>query len=302
MSDNNKRPLITAKVADPNLRLLALLKTFLYAFINNLPEFGVTDIWIGGGGDDPHSAGLAIETLFHISFAYQSDADLKNKFMTHKSGIVDMLRLLQTKTTLRNKAKLSVNLLLDRLTESDVTATPPIVTSKAVKMSSVNAVADSLSILTRSHVVLSYCDDFTAQSALVMQLRMALTAKGYDVWMQNWGSTLVDAVEDGSSSTLKEALRRAHTVIVCISKEYKLSANCRMEATIAKKLLASGTVKSILFVMLQEEYTTDGKYVGQEPWMPMWNKELTQTAAVSVQEQLIALQANNPHISFGSSV
>jgi hypothetical protein len=62
--------------------------------------------------------------------------------------------------------------------------------------------------------------------------------------------------------------------------------------------------------MLQEEYTTAsenreesvdgwlGKYVGQEPWMPMWNKDLTETASVNIEEQLVALQANNPHITF----
>jgi hypothetical protein len=54
---------------------------------------------------------------------------------------------------------------------------------------------------------------------------------------------------------MAEAIEAANVVIICVSKQYKESANCRMEAKYANQRLKKGKLK-IVYVMMQEEYTT----------------------------------------------
>ena len=54
---------------------------------------------------------------------------------------------------------------------------------------------------------------------------------------------------------MAQAVEASSFVIIAVSKPYKESPNCRIEAKYANQLMKKGKVK-IIFVMMQKEYTT----------------------------------------------
>jgi len=54
---------------------------------------------------------------------------------------------------------------------------------------------------------------------------------------------------------MAEAIEASSMVVICVSKQYKESPNCRMEARYTNQLCKKGKVK-IVYVMMQQEYTT----------------------------------------------
>ena len=81
--------------------------------------------------------------------------------------------------------------------------------------------------VTQNHVMISYQWD---NQEVLIEVKNRLQASGYRVWMdleQMGGSTLeamAKAVEDSS------------VILVCVSKKYKESPNCRSEAEYAYQL------------------------------------------------------------------
>merc|ERR1712224_379988 len=84
------------------------------------------------------------------------------------------------------------------------------------------------------------------------------------------------------------AVEKAALVIVCVSKAYKESANCRMEGTYANRERKHGSVE-LAFVMMDEHYTTVSKgtrvdgwlgiMIGDALWYPAWERsQLVETA------------------------
>lgn len=79
---------------------------------------------------------------------------------------------------------------------------------------------------------------------------------------------------------MADAIECSCAVIVCVSKEYKSSANCRMEANYANQRKKKGKLE-LFFVMMQQEYTTVsspdsvdgylGIMVGDNLWYPLWD-------------------------------
>ena len=69
------------------------------------------------------------------------------------------------------------------------------------------------------------------------------------------GSSIIGPISGATDERMAEAIEAASVVIVCVSKQYKESANCRMEAKYANQRLKKGKLK-IVYVMMQEEYTT----------------------------------------------
>ena len=75
---------------------------------------------------------------------------------------------------------------------------------------------------TGNHVMISY--QWDSQEVLV-EVKNRLQASGYRVWMdleQMGGSTL---------EAMAKAVENASVVLVCVSRRYKESQNCRSEAT-----------------------------------------------------------------------
>ena len=97
---------------------------------------------------------------------------------------------------------------------------------------------------TGNHVMISY--QWDSQEVLV-EVKNRLKASGYRVWMdleQMRGSTL---------DSMAEAVENASVVLVCVSRRYKESQNCRSEATYAYHLK-----KDIIPLMMDRNYKGDG--------------------------------------------
>jgi hypothetical protein len=92
-----------------------------------------------------------------------------------------------------------------------------------------------------SHVAISYSWHKRARSELVKSLAAGLRSLGYEVWRDVDGSALVPAMSSGLvDACTVEALEQSEYLIVCVSREYSLSSNCRMEASYAATLANKG--------------------------------------------------------------
>ena len=132
---------------------------------------------------------------------------------------------------------------------------------------------------TGQHIMISYC---WAQKALVTALAVYLREKyGYDVWMDEMGSTVCGKMSGASDAKMAEAVEKSHTVLVFVSKEYNASMNCQKEAKYAHLRRDRGKVK-VHYVMMQREYTTVSKpdciegelalWIGNEIWYSLFDE------------------------------
>ena len=93
------------------------------------------------------------------------------------------------------------------------------------------------------HICISYCRHTKAKPELVAALTWQLReVHGYDVWLDKDGSSLCTKTpatdsdkHDNDPLTLsdhmKDVMAKSHTVIVCMSREYKNKHNCRKVRT-----------------------------------------------------------------------
>jgi len=127
---------------------------------------------------------------------------------------------------------------------------------------------------TGQHIMISCC---CAQKSLVTSFAVYLREKhGYDVWIDDVGSTICSKIDDGDAEkNSTEAVEKSHTILVFVSKEYNASEDCQKEAQYAHHRRDKGKVK-IHYVMLQRDYTTtstpdciEGElalWIGNEKW------------------------------------
>ena len=141
---------------------------------------------------------------------------------------------------------------------------------------------DPLSTLvnrTCQHIMISYC---WTQKVLVTALAVYLREKhGYDVWIDEVGSTVCGKMSGASDAKMAEAVEKSHTVLVFVSKEYNASVNCQKEAKYAHQRRDKGKVK-IHYVMMQRDYTTASKpdciegalalWIGDEIWYSLFEE------------------------------
>ena len=132
---------------------------------------------------------------------------------------------------------------------------------------------------TGQHIMISYC---WTQKVLVTALAVYLREKhGYDVWIDEVGSTVCGKMSGASDAKMAEAVEKSHTVVVFVSKEYNASVNCQKEAKYAHQRRDKGKVK-IHYVMMQREYTTVSKpdciegalalWIGDEIWYSLFEE------------------------------
>ena len=163
----------------------------------------------------------------------------------------------------------------------NATATVDVVVAAATTTTA--SVSDgSLSTLTNrtgKHIMISYCWD---QKVLVAALAKFLREKhGFDVWIDDLGSTICGKMEGESNEKMAEAVEKSHTVLVFVSKEYNASVNCKKEAKYAHQRRDQGRVK-VRYVMMQREYTTVSKpdciegqlglWIGDEIWYSLFDE------------------------------
>jgi hypothetical protein len=117
-----------------------------------------------------------------------------------------------------------------------------------------------------TRVMISYC---WAQQETIKKVYEFLVRQGFDVWLDiHEMATTAPGVLEAMSA----AIDGAEVILVCVSREYKDSANCRLEAEYAhvKK-------KRLHFLMMQEDYTSPsgwlGILVGAALWCPLFSPE-----------------------------
>ena len=128
---------------------------------------------------------------------------------------------------------------------------------------------------TGNHVMISY--QWDSQEILV-EVKNRLQASGYRVWMdleQMRGSTL---------EAMAEAVENASVVLVCVSRRYKESQNCRSEATYAYDLK-----KDIIPLMMERNYKGDGWLgiiVTGKMWFDFQSKHVLEQSVTKVIKEL----------------
>jgi hypothetical protein len=140
----------------------------------------------------------------------------------------------------------------------------------------------------------------------VLALEQKLREKGYDIWRDENGSSVVPAMGVGGSTfeCMASAVENSSWVIIFVSREYFNSENCKKEAA-----YCSQKSKSLLFVMLDENYHTKSNpvqiqgwlafMIGTDLWYPLWNldQQLEVTAsAITNKIGNTALLSNNRHL------
>ena len=118
------------------------------------------------------------------------------------------------------------------------------------------------------HVMLSYCWD---QQAVVKRVHAGLVERGYDTWIdieQMMGSTV---------DSMAAAVENAEVVLLGVSRQYKESGNCRLEAQYAMQREVS-----CVPLMLADGYRADGwlgMLVGTRMWYGFYGSVLTDASA-----------------------
>jgi hypothetical protein len=82
---------------------------------------------------------------------------------------------------------------------------------------------------------------------LCKQIYDALTKSGYHVWID------FDQMHGNVMDAMAQAIERSHTIIICMSEEYRISNYCRAEAHYAFQ-----RQRKIVPVLLQKHYKPDG--------------------------------------------
>lgn len=288
ISDTNRDKIL-------NGHFLPLLMKGLQRFVDNAGPLGNEAIRIGGGGADTTSAGLAIDSLLQLSFAYESDMDLQTKFMTPSTGLLALLNALLLNTNLKKNEEYmrNVRLLIQRLT-----SVPVVEPAHSPTTAAAATVVAASSHAKASHIMMSYCWNKDAKPGNVSKLGTTLRELGYDVWRDEEGSSLVPGMTGSTDERMGEALDAASFVIMVVSKPYKESSNCRMEASYANQLQKKGKTK-IIFVMAQQNYTTVsspyccdgwlGVTIGDALWYPLWDDAQIRSTA----NEIIKIIGNN---------
>ena len=66
-----------------------------------------------------------------------------------------------------------------------------------------------------------------AKKELVVGLAGALRGLGYDVWRDEEGSEIVPSMSGDTDERMAQAIESSHTVIVCVSPQYKVTTHNR---------------------------------------------------------------------------
>lgn len=243
-----------------------------------------------GGVDDVLAVELAIETLLQLSFLYEDNLALQTHLMVSEIGLLECIsEILDSNVQASKLSALAVrnaDFLRSRLI--------PVPTLYGTVSDPEPTAVGSGS---KSHIMLSYCWQDDARPDLVRRLAHQLReTHGYDVWRDEDGSQLLPHMCGSTIERMAEAVELSSVVVVCVSKQYKESANCRMEAKYANRLASMGNIDGIIYVMMQEAYTTHsqpdscngwlGIMIGEDLWYPLFDEKYVDSAANGIAKRL----------------
>ena len=129
--------------------------------------------------------------------------------------------------------------------------------------------------------MMSYCWNKESKPEHVKALTSYLReTHGFDVWRDEDGSSVCGKMAGATDEKMAEAVSMSHTVVVCVSRPYPDRPNCKQEAEYARSLEKDGKL-NMVYVMMQEEFTTVSKpdsvqgwlrmYMGSKLWYPLWD-------------------------------
>jgi hypothetical protein len=306
VSEKNKAILLS----DPSLIPLMVRTTNLFIF--DSPElnfkFNLYIEYGGGGGKDYETIDNLLETFSQLSFYYENDNAFQSAFLKSEYSMRSMLESLIALSPERNlpyEAKMNASTLLNRLIGKEQKVfsvpTPTMVISsnpsgnggEARSDVHTNNVEDVVGSNQPMHIMLSY--SWAANKNLVVKFGKRLQALGYDVWRDEVGSSLVGPMSGDIVESMAAAIQSSYMMIICVSPEYKESANCRQEAKYARARSLSANLQ-IAYVMMYEDYHTRstprvvdgwlGFMIGSELWYPLWNDGCIDTTAQAMTELL----------------
>lgn len=200
-------------------------------------------------------------------------------------SLLEKLLALSSDRKVPDQSKRYASILLKRITSKPIViehAIEPINNTTTTTNSPSNKVdsirpTSTTSIVPKKHIMISYA--WASNKPYVLQLTKALRNVGYDVWRDEEGSNIVPKLSGDIEASLATAIDYAHVVIICVSKQYKESINCRSEAQYCKL-----KNKKVLYLMMNESYHTrsspeslDGWLafmLGGDLWYPLWNEHV----------------------------
>ena len=113
---------------------------------------------------------------------------------------------------------------------------------------------------------------FFLQQLKIKEVHECLVKLGFDVWLD-----MYDMSTTGGGNLLEAmsaAIDNADVVLIAVSREYRDSANCRLEAEDAHT-----RKKKTMFLMMQEDFTSPsgwlGMLIGAKLWYPFFGPEPT---------------------------
>jgi hypothetical protein len=265
ISDVNKKQLAIPKVRDLLLKVIADVKTPTLVNSRSMgAEYRLKCAEV---------AGLA---LLQLSFLTEANDELTSPdgFFPASSDIHEQLA--EYVGFIKSDGAGPVDLLVKRLTKKE----PALFIHTCTTTSS------------HPHLMLSYCGSKYAKPSLVNAFADEMRGLGYEMWRDVDGSASVPPMSGGSMvENMAEAIDHSQFVIICVSREYKMSCSCRLEAMYSMSRAKANKLK-IIYLMMQEDYTTVstpksiGGYLGvmmeSALWCPMWSQEQVSYAALSV--------------------
>ncbi len=295
--DGSKRLLVEFRAAEVPRLLTEVVRRFVE---------GEAGTIAGGGGDDIPTACTAVKALLELSFLYDSDGggNIVEEFKAVDTGLLEILIKFIENEKVSEDAKSAAAGIKRKLNQALRKEAEIEKQDSAVTTTPRGSVRKN-----KKHIMLSYCWNKRAKPRFVAQFGTMLTEMGYDVWRDEIGSSLVPPMGNSTEETMALAIEKACVVVIFISKEYKASANCRLEATYAQQRKKKGKVK-ILFVMMQEEYTTVSKdeevdgwlgiMIGDQLWYAMWKEEMV-GGAVGEVATILGAEARLEYVGGGGA-
>jgi hypothetical protein len=279
-----------------NKELLNYILTAIQAFIDNKTQFGgVYDGMFrsaGGGREDCLSLELFLELLLQLSFYYEDDEAMRIAFNSFGqftiASMVEAILNLDPSRNVSVEAKQFALQLLARFRSSNEMSTTLVRSSSLLLEPS-----DASSMSKPGHLMLSYAQG--CNKIHVIALGKKLRELGYDVWRDEEGSSIVSGMTSRENivETITDAIQYSHTIVICVSAQYKDSANCRAEAKYAhaRSNQTKDSMK-LIYVMLDEHYHTRssprqvdgwlGSMIGTQTWYPLWSNNQVETTAKSL--------------------
>lgn len=222
ISDNNKQIMITYS------DLLDLLIHVMKRFADNEPPYSgynsfKTLSFAGGGGDDIMTIEMTIETVCQLSYVYELDDDLINKYLLPKLQINQYIQdLLDTNKLSDGTKGLLFSLQIRINPQKKIIHNHHSIIESNINSNGNNDIDNNITVNPISkHIMISY--SWKVGKTLVESLQKQLQKLGYDVWRDETGSNIVSSMQGDVIEKMAEAIECAHTVIICVSRWYFIS-------------------------------------------------------------------------------